>query len=54
MEVSLEKSKIMMKSTNTTILDIGMNGEKPGKFTSFKYLEVTLSNEMVPVPLKSE
>ena len=46
MEVSTEKSKITTNSTNNISADISMNGQKLGKVTSFKYLEVTLYERM--------
>ncbi|KAH3694455.1 hypothetical protein DPMN_081895 [Dreissena polymorpha] len=43
MEVSTEKSKIMVKSTTNTSADITMHDEKLEEATRFKYLGATLS-----------
>ena len=45
MEVSTEKSKIMMNSTNNTSADISMDGRKVEGMTSFKYLGATLCKD---------
>ena len=45
MEVSTEKSKIMTNSTNNSIADIGMNGQKLEEVTSLKYLGATLCKD---------
>ncbi|KAH3785439.1 hypothetical protein DPMN_163529 [Dreissena polymorpha] len=43
MEVSSEKSKIMMNSTTNSRADITTNGEKLKEVTCFKYFGATLS-----------
>ncbi|KAH3849206.1 hypothetical protein DPMN_091602 [Dreissena polymorpha] len=43
MEVSTEKSKIMVNSNTKTSADIAMNNEKPGDKTNFTYLGATLT-----------
>jgi exonuclease III len=45
MEVSTEKSKTMVNSTNDTSADITMNGEKLEEVSKFKYLGATLSKD---------
>ena len=45
MEVSTEKSKIMINSTNNIGADISMNGQKLEEVTSFKYLGPTLCKD---------
>jgi hypothetical protein len=45
MEVSTEKSKVMVNSTNPISANITMNGEPLEEVTSFKYLGVTLSKD---------
>jgi hypothetical protein len=45
MEVSTEKSKVMVNSSNDTKADITMNGEKLEEVTNFKYLGATLSKD---------
>ncbi|KAH3717936.1 hypothetical protein DPMN_060732 [Dreissena polymorpha] len=45
MEVSKNKSKIMVNSTINIIADIIMNGEKLYEVTSFKYLGATMSTD---------
>ena len=45
MEVSTEKSKIMVNSTTNTSADITMNGEKLEEVTSFNNLRATLSKD---------
>ena len=42
MEVSTEKSKVMINSTNNSSADISVNGQKLEEVTSFKYLGATL------------
>ncbi|KAH3713960.1 hypothetical protein DPMN_073762 [Dreissena polymorpha] len=53
MEVSTEKSKIILNSMSNTSADITMNGEMLEVVTSFKYLGVTLPRS-VPILLRSE
>ena len=45
MEVSTEKSKIMINSTTNTTANITMNGETLEEVTNFKYLGATLSSD---------
>ncbi|KAH3772283.1 hypothetical protein DPMN_173621 [Dreissena polymorpha] len=45
MEVSTEKSKIMVNRTTNTSADITMSGNKLEDVISFKYLEATLSKD---------
>ena len=45
MEISAEKSKIMVNSTNDTSARITMNGEPLEEVTQFKYLGATLSRD---------
>ena len=45
MEVSMEKSNIMVNSKTNTSVDITMNGEKLKEATSFKYLGATMSKD---------
>ena len=42
MEVSTEKNKVMINSTNNISADISMNCQKLAEVTSFKYLGATL------------
>ena len=42
MEVSTEKNKVMINSTNNIGADISMNCQKLAEVTSFKYLGATL------------
>ena len=42
LEVSTEKSKIMMNSENSISADISMNSQKLKEVTCFKYLGATL------------
>ena len=44
-EVSTEKSKIMINSTNNIRADISMNGQKLEDVTSFKYLGATFCKD---------
>ena len=45
MEVSTEKSKVMVNSRSNTTADITMNDELLEVVTTFKYLGATLSND---------
>ena len=45
MEVSTEKSKVIVNSTNEISVNITMNGEPLEEVTSFKYLGATLSKD---------
>ena len=45
MEVSTEKSKIMINITNNASADISTNGQKSQEVTSFKYLRATLCKD---------
>lgn len=45
MEVSHEKSKVLVNSMNDTSADITMNGQKLEEVNSFKYLGATLSKD---------
>lgn len=45
MEVSMDKSKIMVKSTDNTHEDITMNRKKLVEVSNFKYLASTLSKD---------
>ena len=45
MEVSTEKSKVMVNSTNGISVNITMNGQPLEEVTSFKYLGATLSKD---------
>ena len=45
MEVSTEKSKIMINSTNNISGDISMNDQKLEEATSFKYLGAALCKD---------
>ena len=45
LEVSTEKSKIMVNSMTNTSAEIAMNGEKLVEMTSFKYLSATLPKD---------
>ena len=45
MELSTEKSKIMINSTNNISAYISMNGQTLEKVTSFKYLGATLCKD---------
>ena len=47
MEVSTEKSKIMMNSTNNISADISKNVQKLEEVTGFKYLGVTLCKDCI-------
>ncbi|KAH3873479.1 hypothetical protein DPMN_036714 [Dreissena polymorpha] len=47
MEVTTEKSKIMVSSTSKISTDITMNGEKLKDVTSCKDLGQTLSNDCI-------
>ncbi|KAH3892016.1 hypothetical protein DPMN_016127 [Dreissena polymorpha] len=53
MDVTTEKSKIMLNSTNNASADNTMNGEKLNEVTTFKNLGSTLS-KVVPATLRSE
>ena len=45
MEVSTEKSKVMVNSTNNISTNINMNGEQLEEVISFKYFGATLSKD---------
>ena len=45
MEVSTEKSKVMVNSTTITSADIYMNGQRLEEVDTFKYLETTLCRD---------
>ena len=45
MEISTDKSKVMINSTSDSSSNIHMNGQKLEEVDSFKYLGVTLSKD---------
>ena len=45
LEVSAEKSKIVINSTNNIGADVSMNGRNLEEVTSFKYLRATLCKD---------
>ena len=47
MEVSTEKSKVMINSTNNSSADISVNGQKLEEVTSFRYLGATLCKDAI-------